>query len=91
MKIRLRVDDLGSRIRLKVPRDASIAVSSSYVSGGGSVYPVYEGDYVVRPQPYDDVILPTAYRTMEDDVTVEKIPYYLTTNQANGYTAKIGD
>ena len=39
MKVRLRVDSQENSIRLKVPRDAQIAVTSSYVHDGGAVYP----------------------------------------------------
>ena len=88
MKIRLRVDDLGSRIRLKVPRDATIAVSSSYVSGGGSVYPVYEGDYEADAR-FTEQVFPTALRTMAYDFAVHAINYTEAPN-GSGITLTIG-
>ena len=57
----------------------------------GGMWPLYEGEYNIRPQPYIDTVLPTANKSMADDVTVQKIPYYETTNLAGGYTAIIGD
>lgn len=88
MKIRLRVDDLESRIRLKVPRDASIAVSSSYVSGGGTVYPVYEGDYTSVPK-WERQVYDTKSRLMTYDFTVENIREYEVANDAGGLTLTI--
>ena len=45
-------------------------------SGGES----YEGDYVVIPKADAATVLPTKDKTMQDDVTVQKIPYYETAN-----------
>lgn len=40
----------------------------------------YEGDYIVIPKADAATILPTRDRLMQDDVTVQKIPYYETAN-----------
>lgn len=40
----------------------------------------YEGDYVVIPKADAATVLPTKDKTMQDDVTVQKIPYYETAN-----------
>ena len=66
-----------------------LALDGMYIIGPAG--PDYEGPYQVRPDPHDAIILPTARKLMLDDVTVEKIPYYTTTNLAGGYTAIIGD
>ena len=41
---------------------------------------LYEGDYVVIPKADAATVLPTRDRLMQDDVTVQKIPYYETAN-----------
>lgn len=76
----LAVDESGASL--------SMQLSDPYVGG---MLPLYEGEYSIRPQPHIDTVLPTANKSMADDVTVQKIPYYETTNPAGGYTAIIGD
>lgn len=49
----------------------------------------YEGPYEVTPSPEDAITLETASKTMRDDVTVKKIPYYETANEW-GNTVYIG-
>ena len=51
---------------------------------------VYEGQYTVTPMAEVDQILRTKDTHMGDNVVVEKIPYYETTNDAGGYTVIIG-
>lgn len=40
----------------------------------------YPGPYEVLPQAWTDVVLPTQFKVMEDDVTVYEIPYAETSN-----------
>lgn len=40
----------------------------------------YDGEYVVTPKAHESTILETKYKTMADDVTVLKVPYYETSN-----------
>ena len=47
------------------------------LAGGGKPY---EGDYIVIPKADAATVLPTRDRLMQDDVTVQKIPYYETAN-----------
>lgn len=53
-----------------------------------SVYPTYEGSYHVIPKVTDQV-LPTEQKVMADDLTVEEIPIYETSNES-GKTIIIG-
>ena len=53
--------------------------------------PAYEGEYTVHSKPYVDIVMPTADKRMEEDVTVERIPYALVSNPEGGATATIGD
>lgn len=58
-------------------------------SGGGSSIPVYTGDYDVIPDPDVMQTLQTSGKQMIDNVTVQKIPYYETSNPY-GETVYIG-
>lgn len=51
--------------------------------------PYYEEEYNVIPSTMEQ-ILHTKYKAMIDNVIVEPIPYYKTTNLSGGYTAIIG-
>lgn len=57
---------------------------------GGDHRDPYEGDYIVTPETFEDLILPTANKYMKEDLTILKTPYYKTTNESGGYTAYIG-
>ena len=59
------------------------------VAKGGSGYPYYDGDYIVTPKSYKQ-ILDTDYKILTDDVTVEKIPYNEAPNLQGGLTISIG-
>ena len=51
--------------------------------------PDYEGAYEVTPRKSSNVILQTRDKRMNDDVTVLKIPYWVTSNES-GKTLYIG-
>lgn len=50
----------------------------------------YKGNYIITPLPDVEQILKTTNRLLEQDVIIEKIPYYETSNDAGGYTVIIG-
>ena len=52
-------------------------------------FPHYTGDYIVTPKVRAQ-ILETVDKIMDDDVTVEEIPYHAVSNQFNGLTVTIG-
>lgn len=51
---------------------------------------LYEGAYQVTPMANVEQILRTAKTILEENIVVEKIPYYETSNLAGGYTVIIG-
>ena len=51
---------------------------------------LYDGVYSVVPMAEFDQVLPTQSRIMEENVIIEKIPRYDTSNSAGGYTVVIG-
>lgn len=50
----------------------------------------YEGQYTVTPSASTEIVLETADKVMDANVTVREIPFYKTSNVADGYTAYIG-
>lgn len=54
-----------------------------------SGYPDYRGETHVRPNTAAQT-LETRDTVLRDDVTIEAIPFYTTTNISGGYTAIIG-
>lgn len=52
--------------------------------------PVYDGAYSVTPSTDKELVLATSKKFMDADVKVEKIPYFETSNNANGKTVTIG-
>lgn len=51
---------------------------------------VYEGAYTVHSEAHEVQILPTANKQLTKNITVEKIPYFETSNLSDGITAYIG-
>jgi len=58
--------------------------------GQGGKYPDYEGEYVVTPAIQESRVLPTAGRSMTDDLTITQVPYAETSNIGGGITVTIG-
>lgn len=52
-------------------------------------YDDYEGPYIIVPEAYHSITLPTTDKHTIDDITVQKIPYFETTNTSGGYTVSI--
>ena len=50
----------------------------------------YTGTYDVRPSASSQTLYTQGLR-MTDDVTIQEIPYYETTNESGGYTVIIGE
>lgn len=49
----------------------------------------YDGEYEVRPK-VEEQSLPTKNKLLSEDVNIEGIPYFETTNESGGYTVIIG-
>ena len=52
---------------------------------------LYEGSYTVHSAAHEAQELPTANKHLIKNITVEKIPYYETSNLSDGITIYIGD
>lgn len=57
--------------------------------GGGSEYPYYTGETVVTPKVHESTELETASKVVLQNIVVEEIPYYETSN-VKGKTFVIG-
>lgn len=51
--------------------------------------PPYSGDYEVVPNAFSAQVLPTANKSLMQDVVVQKVPYYETSNVQQGITVYI--
>ena len=52
---------------------------------------LYEGAYTVHSAAHEAQDLPTANKPLVKNITVEKIPYYESSNLSDGITIYIGD
>lgn len=52
---------------------------------------IYYGEYTVHSEAHEVQTLPTANKHLIKNITVEKIPYYETSNLSDGITIYIGD
>lgn len=52
---------------------------------------IYDGEYTVHSEAHEVQTLPTANKHLIKNITVEKIPYYETSNLSGGITIYIGD
>ena len=50
----------------------------------------YEGEYTVTPKAFDATVLETRYKTMTDNLTVTKVPYF-ETHSDTGTTVYIAE
>lgn len=57
---------------------------------GDANAPVYIGDYEVTSDPERDFKLQTKSKLLTNDITVKAIPYFETSNTADGLTVYIG-
>lgn len=53
--------------------------------------PMYEGPYEAVPKAYEAQVLETKDRTMRDNVTVDKVPFYEVSNAAGGVTCYVAE
>ena len=51
--------------------------------------PVYDGEYNVIPKAYEEQVLQTKEKTLLENVTVQKVPYYEVSNTSGGNTVNI--
>ena len=57
----------------------------------GTMHTVYSGEYEVVPSAFNTQVLPTANKVLKKDVTVQKVPYFETSNVQNGVTVYIAE
>lgn len=71
-----------------IEEDPEIEVCPS-LSFTQPVHSDYDGPYFITPEPFTDIVLNTAGKTLGNNVTVFEIPYYETSN-VSGTTVYIG-
>lgn len=53
--------------------------------------PVYDGEYNVIPKAYEEQVLQTKEKTLLENVTVQKVPFYEISNASGGTTVYIAE
>lgn len=76
-------------IPLKIKEPELIKLKISEGGGGGGDYPYYSGEVVVTPKVKESVELNTKDTIVLQNITVNEIPYYETSN-VKGTTFIIG-
>lgn len=74
-------------IPLVVREEEQIKLTIS--EGGGGEYPIYTGETVVTPKVRESTELETSNTTLLQNIVVEEIPYYETSN-IKGVTFIVG-
>ena len=67
-----------------------ISGNITYGVGEGDTAVIYDGDYDVVPLAFQETILSTRNKKLIDDILVQEIPYYETSNLSGGNTVFIG-
>ena len=86
-RVKMRVH-AGRPVPMHVTGAPTLAMAVS--GGGGAALPAYPGPYTVVPVAWFEQVVPTAGKRMTQDLTVDAVPYLLTSNESGGYTATIG-
>lgn len=76
-----------------VPVSIEDSVASLYADSILVIHVVpepYEGEYMVTPKANEAVVLPTQHKTLTEDVTIQKVPYFETSND-HGTTVYIAE
>lgn len=63
----------------------------TYGIGEGDSSPIYEGTYDVIPLAFQETTLETKNKKLIDDISIQEIPYYETSNLSGGSTVYIAD
>lgn len=74
-------------IGIKIEEANTISLKVDEHSGG--IYPIYEGETVITPKVHESTTLDTSRKVVMDDIVIEEIPYYETSN-VKGITFIVG-
>lgn len=87
-----KISIYGHQISGKVAKDDSGIVSGTlHVVSGTPAKDIYNGAYVVDPLVRNGIVLATNGKYCRDNITVNKVPRYETTNPSGGLTMYIGE
>lgn len=77
-------------VKFKVKEEAPVKfkIDSTLIVGEGEPY---EGEYIITPLAFTDQILDTKNKVLTEDIVVQKVPKYETSNVSGGYTVYIAE
>lgn len=76
-------------IHIPLTVQVDVPIKLTVHEGDGSVYPVYTGETTVTPKVKESIELETKNKVVLDNILVNEIPYYETSNP-KGITFIIG-
>jgi hypothetical protein len=86
ISIPMKVRELEEPVRLFVSESDTVKLT---IREGGGKYPTYTGETRITPKVREETELETARKLVMDNIIVEEIPYYETSN-IKGITFVIG-
>ena len=78
----------GVEVKIRLPDKVKAVIGDLVISSGTGA--VYDGSYSVTPKAYEQTVLPTAHKTLTQDVVVLEVPFYQVSN-GSGDTAYIAN
>lgn len=67
-------------IHIPLTVQVDVPIKLTVHEGGGSAYPVYTGETTVTPKVHESTELETKNKVVLDNIVVNEIPYYETSN-----------
>ena len=80
-------EDNGFTVTINKESDIEMDCETAIIQGYGADY---EGSYTAIPKAHSQTILPTNGKTLADNITVQQIPFFETSNP-NGKTVYIAN
>lgn len=84
MKVEIRTSTV-PELKIQVEKQIKIGIDAKQTVGT----PAYDGQTTIIPSADKDIVLPTANRVVNKNISVLAIPYAAVSNDAGGYTVSI--
>ena len=89
--IKFKLYSGGETLKMMLYTEPHTIVPKINVFHGDIPTEIYDGEYTVKPMPYESQELETRDKLLQDNVVVLAIPYFETSNISDGLTVYIGE